>query len=111
MDRSTVTIPGMPINIDVHQGSDRSSEALLAKRIGKMDKQTPADAKVPGWTTLKFPDLDPDCKLCNGDGYLYVPNDAYCGDNPYLMGVPCSCLKPQKEKPWRREPEKEQETE
>jgi hypothetical protein len=81
-----------------------TSEERLARAIASMDNQTSADQKAPGWMTLVLPgDPDPDCQLCGGEGATLEPNDAYSGDNPYLMAVPCSCLGPSDLKPWRKE--------
>jgi hypothetical protein len=83
--------------------ADLSSEARLAKAIATMDKQTPADQKVPGWLTMVLDDADPACTVCEGEGYTEQRHSGYSGvDVGFVESVPCSCMRPGT-KPWRKE--------
>jgi hypothetical protein len=77
------------------------SPARLSQILPKMAEQMPPDFKVPGSATLVISKVDPDCTLCNGQGYTPGPNSAYSGEISYLQANPCPC-RTQDMKPWRR---------
>jgi len=76
-----------------------SPERLL-KVLPKMHEQTPPDFRVTGAALIPLRSTDPNCKLCEGDGYTLGPNEAYEGELKFFQANPCSCVR-MDNRPWR----------